>query len=408
MTLLSAAARTFTALLGCALLAVGACKPAAAPRTAQASPPEDRLPQSQASSPTPHQPGITDLTNYVRSTLVPLVRLAAIRADPPMRMPNALQGSDTWLFNVKVTIAPNEDLFDPCPQDADDARSIAALIQEFNDLVAWRNAYVQSAYAKVYPGFDLKPPVDTVPQLLVLRQAKDRPLAPVYAKVAAEWQVDHWYFSPVNWTFPQIGSPRSAFPGSTMVQGSPEAAHFFQAEREAIAQAKAKKDAIESRYADDLAKAVKPGTTYRGQISHPRGILPCEVRFIDTPGADPQMAMFEVSLPQEPTDRLVYTAKLALEVPLNLPDNAAASDPFHIPTFPMSGNASNNVPVGNLTVTFVRRSGKATVYGPLPNVLLYGTNMMGMNKPFLLLNRRLQGVVSQFNGDFSLNAQQNP
>ena len=58
-----------------------------------------------------------------------------------------------------------------------------------------------------------------------------------------------------------------------MVQGSPEAAHFFQAERDAIAQAKAKKDAIEGRYADDLAKAVKPGTTYRGQISHPRGIL---------------------------------------------------------------------------------------------------------------------------------------
>ena len=402
MTLIYAAARITAGMLGCALLVVAGCKPAAAPITGQASPPEDRLPQSQASSPTPHQPGISDLTNYVRSTLVPLVRLVAIKTDAPMRVPNAPQGSDAWLYNVKVTIAANEDLFDPCPPDAEDAQSIAALVQEFNGLAAWRNAYVQSAYARVYPGFEIKP-VSTVPQLLVLRQAKDRPLAPVYAKVAAEWQVDHWYFSPVDWNFPNIGSPRSAFQAPTMVQGSPEAAAFVQAERNAIAEAKAKKDAIESRYADDLGKATKPGTTYRGQISCPRGILPCEVRFLDTPGADPQMAMFAVSLPQEPTYRAAYTAKLALHIPLNMPADAAANLYFPTPV-----PTSNPLPVGNLTVNFSRGSGKESVFGPLPSVLLYGGKVMGGNKPFLLLDHRLQGVVAQCNVDFSLNVQQIP
>ena len=402
MTLLSAIPRTAAGALGGALLILGGCKPAAVPSTAQASPPEDRPPQSQASSPTSHQPGIIDLTNYVRSTLVPLVRLVAVKADPPVRVPDAPLGSNAWLVNVKVTIAANEDLFDPCPQDAEDAQSIVALIQEFNGLVAWRNAYVQSAYSRVYPGFEIKPPVASVPQLLVLRQAKDRPLAPVYTKVAAEWQVDHWYFSPVIWNFPQIGSPRSTVSGSTMIQGSPEAAAFFKIERDAIAQAKAKKDAIESRYADDLAKATKPGTTYRGQISHPRGILPCEVRFLDTPGADPQMAMFEVVLPQEPTYRLVYAAKLALQVPLNMPADAAANQYFPTPAI------TNPLPVGNLTVNYVRGSGKETLFGPLPSVLLHGCKIMTSGQPFLLLDRHLKGTAAQFNDNFVLSAQQTP
>ena len=402
MTLISVIPRVAAGALGCALLSLSGCKPAAAPTTEQASPPPDASPQSQKSS-TPSQPTANDFANYFRPTMKPFVKLVEVKADPPMRMPNAPPGSNVWLLNLKLTLAATEDLFGICPEEVDDTKAIASLTNELNGLVAWSNAYAQSAYARVYPGFEAKTPVSPVPLLIVLQQAKDRPQAPVYGKVAAEWQVDHWNFYAVDLDIPKVGNPRSAFNGPTMVQGSPETADFFKIERDAIAQAKGKKDAIESRYADDLAKATKPGTTYRGQISHPRGILPCEVRFLNTPGVDPQMAMFEVRLPQEPSYQLVYTAKLALQVPLNMPADAAANQYFPTPV-----PVGNPLPVGNLTVNFVRCAGKATPFGSLPSVLLYGGKVMGGNKPFLLLNRRIQGVVAQFNDNFSLNAEQIP
>ena len=55
---------------------------------------------------------------------------------------------------------------------------------------------------------------------------KDHPLSPIYAKVTAEWQVDHWRFEPVEGNTSNgllnAGKLRSEFSGPTMAKGSPE------------------------------------------------------------------------------------------------------------------------------------------------------------------------------------------
>ena len=312
-------------------------------------------------------------------------------------MPNMSPDSNAWIISVKITLTPVEDLL--ALPSSEDANVIDSLTGELNLLFAWRNAYVRSPYTHTCGPFDVQVPTASAPQLLVLKQAKDKPLAPFYGKVAAEWQVDHWQFTNMDLELPQTGQPRSSFNRPTMVKGSPEAEAFLAAERKAVTEGKERQTAIESKYGKDVSAATKPGTIYRGQISHPRGVLPCEIRFLETPGADPQVATFEVRVPQEPSYQYVYSAALAPKVPLKIASDGVASQPNPIPS------GDTDVPVGNLIVNFVRGTGKTSTGGNLAGVMLSGAHGLGNDKPLLLLGGRLKGVVASFNGDFSVDAE---
>lgn len=379
-------------LIAFLFLAGAGCKPA--PR----SNPADAAPSTDGGS--SHQPNAGDIKIFFQTLLPAVVKVADLKADPPVRMPNTSPDSNTWLFSVKLTLTPTEDLL--ALPSSEDVRATNDLASELNTLVSWHNAYVRSPYARIYGAFDVQTPKAPAPQLLVILQAKDKPLPPLYGKIAAEWQVDHWQFSNVDLELPPMGQLRASFTGPTMVKGSHEADVYVAAQQKAIADGKQKQAAIESRYANDLLAATKPGTVYRGQISHARGVVPCEVHFLDTPGADPQMTIFEIKVPQEPTYQYIYTAKLAPKVPLNVATDAVASPSIHL----TAGSTGLDVPVGNLTVNYVRGTGKKTLFGSLPSVMLNGAGGMGTDQPFLLLDGHLKGVVSSFNGDFSLAVEQ--
>ena len=383
------------AILGCAaaLMVLPNCKPAAKPSADQTSSPVD----SGGEKSVQRQPSAGDLRAYCQTLLPPVMRLADLKTDVPVRAPNISPADNVWLINVKLTLTPAEDLL--ALASPEDTHAIDSLVGELNGLIAWRNAYVRSPYVRTCGGIDVAAPSGPVPQLLVVAQAKDKPLPPVYGQLAAQWQVDHWRYDTADLTLPTPGRPRSAFTGgSTMVMGSPEAEAFLAAERKAIARAKDQQTSIEEHFTRDLRAATTPGTTYKGQISHPRGILPCEVRFLPTPGAEPLVTSFEVRVPQAPAFQYVYTAKLAPKVPLNLPAGDTGSFGF------AAGAQDPSLPVDDLMVSYARGAGKAQMFDRnLAGVILNNAPLIN-NKPFLLLDGHLKGVVASFNGDFSLAA----
>ena len=370
------------------LLVQSGCKPAAAPSSSD----------NKVSGPTSRQPTADEFRAFFQSLLPAAVKLSDLKTDPPTHMPNTAPADNTWLINAKIVLTPTEDLYSLPP--AADTESIKDLVEELNTLIHWRNAYARSLYSRIYGAFDIQAPAD-LPQLLIVRQIKNKPLPAIYGKVAAEWQVDHWQFTNVDIELPVTGRLRSSFTaGPTMVKGSPEAETILATERKIIAAAKQRQAEIESSYSKDLFAATKPGTIYRGQISQTRGVLPCEVRFLDTPGADPKMATFEIALPKEPTYQLTYTARLAPKLPLDIPDGTLVYEAAH----PASRSGEAEPPVANVTVSFTRGTGKKSLFGTLPSVLRNGTDYIG-DKPFLLLDGHLKGVVASFNGDFSMSAE---
>ena len=216
--------------------------------------------------------------------------------------------------------------------------------------------------------------------------------------MAATWQVDHWLFEEVDLQVPAVGKPRSAFgSGPTMVKGSPQAEAFLAAEQKAIADAKAQQAAIEDRYAKDLAASTRAGTVYQGQVSYARGVLPCEVRLTETPGADPLTATFELRLPQRPTYLFTYVAKLAPRLPLNISQDDAA------PSSPPAVNSDRDPSVGNLMVSCVRHAGQPSTDSNLPGLMVSGTYVWN-DRPFLLIDGHLKGAAASFNGIFFLQA----
>ena len=135
---------------------------------------------------------MAELSNFVRSTLPPVIKLVEMKNDPPMPMPNTSPGSNVWLVNVRLTFALAEDeLGTASPQDA---QALQSAVDELSALAAWGRAYAESPYSSLYPGFAVTPPASASPKLLKVIHPKDRPLAPIYGKMAAEWQVDHWQF----------------------------------------------------------------------------------------------------------------------------------------------------------------------------------------------------------------------
>ncbi len=386
------------------LFAVAGCKPAPPVTAGQPA----ATPMPSAAQPTPvasaaggtavRQPTAADFQAFFQGLFPAGLRVAEVKSDPPVPMPDTAPADNAWLLRVKLTLVPTEDLL-ALPSQAD-ADAINALVSSLNEQVTWRNAYVRSAYAHTYGSYDVQVPAGPVPQLLVVTQPKDQPLPALYGKVAAEWQVDHWQFTNIDLALPPLGERRAKFihNGPTMVKGSPEAEAFLAAERKAIADARQQQASVEDRFAKDLAAATRLGMVYKGRITHPDGgSLACEVRFTDGPGAGGQVATFEVHLPQQPAYLFTYSARLASKLPLNLADAPAA--------FAAAGNADQDVPLGNLTVSCTHSAGKASISGNPAGVMVSGSWTLA-NKPFLLFGGHLQGVVASFNGDFTLAAEQ--
>ena len=259
---------------------------------------------------------MAELSNFVRGNLPPVIKLVEMKNDPPMPMPNTSPGSNVWLVSVRLTFALAEDeLGAASPQDV---QALQSAVDELSTLAAWSRAYAQSPYASLYPGFTVNPPASASPKLLKVLHPKDRPLAPIYGKMAAEWQVDHWQFSVVDMTLPaDDGQFRSAFTGPVLIQGEPDTERLLVTTKAAIAEAKPKKAAIEAAYEDDLAKATRLGTLYRGQVSRGSSIIAAEVHFLEPPTSDHQTARFEVRMPSAPSYVFTYTAKLAKEMPIH-------------------------------------------------------------------------------------------
>lgn len=392
-----------------ALLAAG-CKPKAAPTSdglSSASPSVDQ-PSVEAGS-TSRRPTADEVTTFLRSVVPPLVHVSNVKMDPPTRLPNSSPADNAWVFNVKVTLAPSEDLFGA--PSAADAQAFAAVNAELDGLVRWHDAFVHSPYARFYPAFEVRDSVAPTPRLLARLHKANDPLPPVYGRMEATWQIDHWIFSPDLPEPPDPGQPRAAFTGPCLVQGSPEAQAFVAATRATIAQIQPAKMALDSRYAADVVKGTRPGTLYRGQLTYHGVVTPAEVRFVEAPNPDSQYAPFELHLPAMPSYVFAYSAKLARQMPIH---PAAPTTAEGEPNPALTAADTERVPKGDLMVSFVRAVGKE---GPLNDTVpvqllsLMRHYDAPSNVTLSLLDHHLQGWLNGYSTDaagFLLSTQQTP
>ena len=214
--------RITLAAIAAVLLFYTGCKPTP-PAAAQVTPPTD--------SSVPRQPTAADFQTFFQGMLPATVKVSEVKMDAPTRIPNASPASNIWLLSLKITVTPLEDLFSlPPPQDT---QPIDNLVAELNALVAWRNAYANSPYAKACGAFEVKvpdrPPAATArrgaPQgsssAAHLRQS-DRRVAGGSLAVRAGWRETR------AMVLLNAGKLRSEFTGATMVKGSPEAEKAFR------------------------------------------------------------------------------------------------------------------------------------------------------------------------------------
>ena len=391
-------ARLALAAVLCA--AAGCHKPAVAPGTGGGESPAP----VEAAAPLPDEarrpPGTDDLTRFFRSTLPAQLGLKELKNDPPVPLPNSSPGSHAWLFNVRLRFAPNEDLVGLPPPG--EARAFQSTVDELNGLVGWSRAYARSPYSRLYPAFEMQVPSPVSPQLLVIQQPKDKPLPPVYGKMAAQWQVDHWQISVVELPMPDLpGKLRSDFPAPNEIQGSPEETGFLAAAKAAIADGKAKKAIIENGYRADLAKATQPGTVYRGRVSHGADAVPAEVRFVESPLHDAEFVQMELRLPTAPGTLFNFSVRKATHVP-GIELLGASGGPGDVPT--------TSVSKADLLVKFTSATGKVkpndnTISNRLL-ILLKNSLLPADNTPVKLFEHRLEGPVAySYDGSFILSAQ---
>ena len=397
-------------LLATALLILMAgCKPKAASTSdpLSSTSPSDR-PSSVEADGASRPPTADEVTGFLRSVTPPTTHLVSVKMDPPARMPNTSPADHVWVANVKLTLAPAEDLFGP-PSRAD-AQAFAAVTSELDSLARWHDAFARSPYARLYPNFEFTPPTAPTPRLIARLHRADEPLAPVYGRVEAVWQIDRWNFAQDLPDPPQAGQPRPAFPGPCVVQGSPAAQAFLAAARACLAQAQPAKAALESRYAADVAQAARPGTLYRGQVTHRGAVTAAEVRFVETSRPDPQNAPFELRLPARPGYVFAYSARLAQRMPIHpAPPAAVVGEETPAPT---GAETPEPAPKSDLTASFVSAAGKE---GVLDNTV--PTEMLNRLRHFSppaaaalsILEHRLQGPLIDDGGvagPFSLSSQE--
>ncbi len=405
--LLAASRRPHGILLATAALILAAgCKPKAAPTNDQlsASSPSDR-PSSVEAGSAPRSPTVAELTSFLRSVSPPITSVVEVKMEPPARMPNTSPAANTWVFNVKLTLAPTEDLFGPASPE--DTQAFQAVADELTGLARWHAAYLHSPYVRLAPGLEMPAPATPAPQLLVLLHRAKEPLTPIYGKMAAEWQVDHWRFSRVDLDLPEPGEPLATFPASHLIKGSPAAASFLSTAREAIAQGKAKQAAINASYMANLVQATRPGTLYQGQITHRGSVVAAEVRFLPAPaGVDSQSVGLEVRLPATPGEAFLYSARLSQQVPLALAAVTPTGEPAPTPV------GAEPTPQADLQLRFVSASGKGGPYNETIPVALLNiqrhdaqADVVWLHLSERHLEGRLSGYVTDATG-FVLKAQQ--
>ena len=351
------------------------------------------------------QPSTGELTNFLRTQMPPAVRVVDVKNDPPVSLPNTLPGTHAWLLNVRLTFASAEDQFEPAA--ALDVQALQTLLEELHGLDDWSQSYARSPYTDLGPGFTVHVPAPAAPQLLVLTHPKDRPFAPIYGKVAAEWQVDHWQFTVLDLQMPDDASkPRGAFTGPTLVQHSPEAERFLATAKAALSEAKTSQATIERRYQEALAQATRPGTVYHGELrllsTSPPNPVPVEVRFVDVTLGDPapHQAQFTLKLMQPPTGHeYAFRAELAEHLPLVPPGQTHQSIGYKAAS------------LGDASIDFAQATGKEDQSMSLGG-LLFRAMHSGLNAGNLQLfvhNRRLEGwVASGYYGQLLISAGQAP
>ncbi len=393
----------FGASVVATLLLIVSCKPAATHGSGGTPSSEDR--QSPAGSDSSRQPNVSELTSFLRAGLPATARLVDVKMDPPQRMPNTSPASNTWIFSVKLTLAPTEDLLGLSTEE--DARAFQAVGDELAALVRWRDAFVHSPYARLYSSFEIAAPAVPMPRLLVLLHKANQPLPPIYGKMAAEWQVDHWSFSQVDLNMPEPGRSRTDFPGTTLIEGSPEAQKFLAETKAAIDSAQPKKAAIDSAYTAALVQATRPGTIYQGQITHRGSTVAAEVRFLPAPvGVDSPSVGLEVRLPATPGEVFLYSAHLSQQVPLAPAAVTSAGEPAPTPV------GAEAMPQADLRLRFVSASGKEGAYSETIPVALLNLQRHYAQPDAVslhLFERHLEGRLNGFVTDpagFVLKAQQ--
>lgn len=182
-----------------------------------------------------NQPSNEQITAAISTDMPPYVSVAAL---VPEFIPGATDKE--WSINVKVSIAPKEDLLSYPSRG--EANSINELIEQNNELVDWRNRFVQGKANEDLAGISTSMGILNAPQPLRVSQARNQPIA-VYGKMTAEWQVDRWRFT-THLELPEIGKPLSTFrDGNTeyLVTGTPAGEEMLQKLRKKIEVNQAKK-----------------------------------------------------------------------------------------------------------------------------------------------------------------------
>ena len=371
---------------------MGCRRPATAPNTT-GSDASSEFPAS-----TQHRPEAKDLAQFLRGRLSPLVRLVELKSDPPASLLGASSDSGTWSYNVRVTLAPSEDVL--CPPTSEEAASFQSMVDELNTLAAWSQAYARSPYAKRYPGFAVDTPDPARPKLLAIAHPKDKPFAPLYGKMSAEWQVDHWNYEVVALQDPpdQSGKPRSQYPEPILIRGSPEAIRFVERVKTSLDAARSMKTAIDAAYRADLLKATQPRTVYRGQLTHGKNVLTAEAHLLAAaPGDEPNMARLEFRLPSAG-----YTYLCSVRLSASPPVQQAASNDEAEDQGRLSNNSGKLTVKADLAVGYLRVTDpKSSRAGTPASDFRSATMSTGVDDKFWLSVRdgRLAGKMTLYDFD---------
>ena len=386
--------------LAFALLITASCKPAPTATKPVEDAPRNVPPQSVKRS--YHRPTADELTGYLQGLLPPFLKAVGTNVELPSGMPAGTPDTTTWIVTVRLTCSPVEDLLgSPSPRNA---QSFQETVSRLDGLVAWSEAYSRSSYASLHPGFEVNAPAPPSPRLVAVAHPKDRPLSPIYGKVAAEWQFDHWQYMLLDWNLPNdLGELRSQAKGPFLIEGEPETARFVAAAKAAVAESEPKKAEIERIYASQVVSAAHPGSFYRGQLAFGSSVFPADVRFLDRATPDPQYVQFEIRVPSRPDFLFAFSAKLSRTPPIQHSSKQQNTQTV------WQQNSTDTEPKGDLTVSITRAAGKDDLSQSAIAKMLraFKVEATSHELPLNILQHKLVGKVgSWYSEPIVLSAQQ--
>jgi hypothetical protein len=187
-----------------------------------------------------------------------------------------------WIINVKVSVAPREDLV-LLPSDEADLSECNAIAARLNVVTNWYNAYIHDNPSPDVPMVQLEEM--STPDILILSSKKGEAVD-VYGKFLAQKQADRWNITPQSFELPALGRPRSGFKGGNYaIKGTPEGdalmAKFrqiaetnearkteFLAKVDAAKKEKQEKDQVlRKAQKDAFLAACQPGVRYAGTFT---------------------------------------------------------------------------------------------------------------------------------------------